>query len=192
MVRATFGLTGMAHLLRLRSRRRSAAGEVSRDVIGGLLFSFLVFFSLPFRGLASRGQVIVFAFAVDFAIVVPNLATVIGIPKAIVIDNKIVLIQTLTDYFFVSFLIHFIEDIFLFFDLVCGQPLLASSTQSSQLLELCATNGRHNEKIILGKNHYRLIGDKCWKVCIRECRRGQEFNAGACNARKRDDNAPTR
>lgn len=81
------------------------------------LLLLLILLPLPFCSFASK-RPIFFLATVVLPFVLPFFASIVGIALAIVVDHKVVLVQTRADNLFVPFLVDFIVYAGLFFNLV--------------------------------------------------------------------------
>jgi hypothetical protein len=66
-------------------------------------------------------------------ITIPLFSAIVGVSLAIVVYNKVVLVQPAPNHLFVALFVDFIVQLFLFGHFVRGQACLAGSTQSPQL-----------------------------------------------------------
>lgn len=108
-----------------------------------LLVFFLVFFAFPLASIAFHWHSFGVIAAVVSVLVLPLFSAVVGIAFAIIVNDKVVLVQTTPDDLLVVLLSDFVVNIALMLDVVRVQSLLACGPQCSQLSKCGAS--RHGE-----------------------------------------------
>jgi hypothetical protein len=114
--------------LRLRSCRGRAVVEIIQDLVVGPVILFLIFFAFPLARIAFQGHSFVVIATVVSAVVLPLFSAIVGIAFAIVVDDKVVLVQTTPDHLLVVLFSNFIINIALILNLVRVQSRFACSS----------------------------------------------------------------
>jgi hypothetical protein len=109
----------------------------------GAIFLFAVLFAFPFGGFALQGNILAVA-AVVLAIILPFLASIVGITLTIVVYDKVVLVEATSHHLLVSVLVNLIVNGTLIFNLVGFETRLSGGSLSPKLGECRAV--RHVAK----------------------------------------------
>jgi hypothetical protein len=104
--------------------------EIVGDTIVHLLLPLLLLLAFPFGIFASSGQFVALVAVVIHGVFVPHFPAVVRVAGSVIVDDKVILIETVPDDLLVSFVVNFFVDVVLFLCLPGRTALLPGRAES--------------------------------------------------------------